>query len=248
MESGLDPFLAIAQAETAGRCVLWHESLCYTASYAPTMLRGGLVPSLGEQIDEALRVLKWGGLVVFPTDTVYGLGADPRNPDAVARVYDVKRRSRDMALPLLASGVRQVATVAVMACAARLLARRYWPGALTLVLPRKPEFPGFVAGGGPTLAVRVPRHRVPVALARGLGVPIVGTSANISGRASPVTAAEAAEQLGGLVEFIIDGGACPGGIESTVIDVSGGKPRALRHGALRADAVLSWLESAPEGC
>jgi L-threonylcarbamoyladenylate synthase len=116
----------------------------------------------------------------------------------------------------------------------------FWPGALTLVLPRAPLIPESVTGGGQGVAVRIPDHPVPRALAQGLGVPVVGTSANITGRPSPLTADDVREQLGDGVDFVIDGGRCPGGVESAVVDLTG-EPRLLREGAiprLRIEEVL----------
>ena len=153
------------------------------AGTVPTRVR-----SLKSQVELAIAVLRRGGIVIFPTDTVYGLGADPCNNSAVERLYEVKQRPRSLALPLLAAGVRQLAGVAQLSPAARFLGARFWPGALTLVVPRSISFPDYAATGGSTVAVRVPNHRVPRDLARGLGHPIVGTSANLSGRPSACTA------------------------------------------------------------
>jgi L-threonylcarbamoyladenylate synthase len=135
-------------------------------------------------------------------------------------------------MPLLLSGKEQLEiAVAEVPYLAWRLADKFWPGALTLVLRRASRIPPIVAGGGPGVAVRVPDHPVPRSLAEGMGVPIVGTSANITGRPSPTTAAEVQEQLGDGVDFIIDGGPCPVGVESTVIDLTG-VPRLLREGAI----------------
>jgi L-threonylcarbamoyladenylate synthase len=135
-------------------------------------------------------------------------------------------------MPLLLSGKEQleIAVAEVPSLAWRLV-DKFWPGALTLVLRRASRIPPVVTGGGPGVAVRVPDHPVPRSLAGGMGVPIVGTSANITGRPSPTTAAEVQEQLGDGVDFIIDGGPCTVGVESTVIDLTGG-PRLLREGAI----------------
>lgn len=153
-------------------------------------------------------------------------------PGAVERVFRLKRRSPTQPLPLLLADREQIemAVASVPPLATRLM-DAFWPGALTLVLPRSPLVPASVCGGGQGVGVRVPDHPVPRALARGLGVPIVGTSANISGQPSPRTAAEVREQLGEGVDFIIDGGPCPGGVESTVVDLTG-EPRLLREGAI----------------
>ncbi len=180
-----------------------------------------------------ISVLKEGGIVAFPTDTVYGLGAGIGNTQAVERVYQVKKRPHGMALPLLLSDVSQIGEVAwPVPQAAWLLAERFLPGALTLVLPKAPSLPDIVTGVGKTVAVRIPAHPIPVALIRGLGTPIIGTSANLSGQPPALTASEVYTQLGDKVDLIIDGGRCPGGRESTIIDLSGDTPVILREGAI----------------
>ena len=189
--------------------------------------------SLEQQIKLAVSILKKGGIVAFPTDTVYGLGADPLNEQAVDRIYKVKRRHHNLPLPLLLAEKSDLLKVAtVVPKIAWQLAERFLPGGLTLVLRKSPWVPGSVTAGGDTIAVRIPNHNIPIALIRGLGSPIVGTSANLSGKPSPVTAEEVHEQLGDEVDLIIDGGRCPGGTESTVLDVSSEVPALIREGAI----------------
>jgi L-threonylcarbamoyladenylate synthase len=188
---------------------------------------------LERQVKQAIDVLKNGGIVALPTDTVYGLGADPLNRRAVDKVYRVKKRPYNQALPLLLADKSDLTKVAsVIPEIAWKLAERFLPGGLTLVLKKSPWVPSNITAGGDTIAVRIPNHPIPIALIKALGNPIVGTSANISGRPSPVTAAEVREQLGREVDLIIDGGRSPGGIESTVLDVSGKTPTLLREGAV----------------
>ncbi|GAH78421.1 unnamed protein product, partial [marine sediment metagenome] len=142
-----------------------------------------------EQIERGISVLRQGGLVAFPTDTVYGLGACASLRQAVERVYRVKERPRNMALPLLLAHTSQIGEVAdSVPQIAWLLVRNFLPGALTLVLHKSSSVPDVITGGGITVAVRIPAHPVPVALAEGLGTPIVGTSANLSGKPSALTA------------------------------------------------------------
>jgi len=192
-----------------------------------------LSTELQEQVRRAISVLKGGGIVAFPTDTVYGLGAGANLPQAVARVYQVKDRPRSMALPLLLAYPAQIGEVArVVPPVARLLVRHFLPGALTIVLLRSGSVPDVITGGGETVAVRVPAHPVPVALARGLGMPVVGTSANLSGQPSALTADEVYAQFGDRIDLVIDGGRCPGGRESTIVDVTGEVPVVLREGAI----------------
>ena len=192
-----------------------------------------LSPDIQSQIENGISVLRQGGIVAFPTDTVYGLGAGAGLPRAIERIYEVKERPRDMALPLLLADVSQVTGLAEsVPPVAWTLIHNFWPGALTLVLTKAASVADIIAGGGTTVAVRIPAHPVPVALAKGLGTPIVGTSANVSGQPSPLTAREVHSQFGDRVDLIIDGGRCPGGKESTVVDVTGEIPVVLREGAI----------------
>jgi L-threonylcarbamoyladenylate synthase len=185
------------------------------------------------QVERGISVLKQGGLVAFPTDTVYGLGACASLVPAVERVYTVKQRPRDMALPLLLAHTSQVDEVAqTVPEIAWLLADYFWPGALTLVLPKSSRVPDIITAGAMTVAVRIPAHPVPVALIEGVGVPIVGTSANLSGQPSLLVADEVRAQFGDMIDLIIDGGRCPGGRESTIVDVTVETPVVLREGAI----------------
>ncbi len=191
-----------------------------------------MITLLPTGIERALDVLRGGGVGAFPTDTVYGLGGSPLLAEAVERIFRLKRRPRSQPLPLLLANREQIEMVAAaVPTLAWKLIEGFWPGALTLVLPRAPLIPEAVVGGGQGVAVRIPDHPVPRALARGLGVPIIGTSANITGRPSPLTAGDVRDQLGDGVDFVIDGGRCPGGVESTVVDLTG-EPRLLREGAI----------------
>lgn len=193
----------------------------------------GFNPEIQTQIERGIALLGRGGVVAFPTDTVYGLGAAIDRPEAIARIYAVKQRPRDMALPLLLGDAAQLSMVAdSVPGAARRLAERFWPGALTLVLKKSAPVPDAVTAGAGTVAVRVPGHPVPIALIRGAGIPVTGTSANLSGRPSPRTAAEVREQLGESIDLIIDGGRSPGGRESTIVDVTGAVPVVRRAGAI----------------
>ena len=186
-----------------------------------------------EQIKKAVAILKKGGVLAFPTDTVYGLGAMADNPAAIRRIFEIKKRPLSLALPLLLSEAEEVDNVAVtIPELARCLIARFWPGALTVILKKAAWVPDVLTAGSSNVAVRVPAHPVPVALVRGMEMALVGTSANIHGRPSPVTSTEVKEQLADSVDFIIDGGQTPGGIESTVIDVTVVPPRILRQGAI----------------
>ena len=189
--------------------------------------------NIQEQIERGVSILKQGGLVAFPTDTVYGLGAGANLYRAVERIYQVKGRPQNRALPLLLADTSQISEVAEpISQVAWLLVHNFLPGALTLVLPKSNSVPDIITAGGKTVAVRIPAHPVPVALAQGLGSPIVGTSANLSGKPSALTAEEVYSQFADKIDLVIDGGRCPGGTESTIVDVTGETPLVLREGAI----------------
>lgn len=189
-----------------------------------------------DQIEPAVAVLRTGGIVVFPTDTVYGVGAMPGDAKAVAKIFRAKERPPEKALPVLIADIDDLARVAAaVPVAAKRLAKAYWPGPLTLVLRRAPGFRGAGLAEDDTVAVRIPAHDVARAVIRGAGGALAVTSANISGRPSPSTAEEAARQIGRGVDLIIDGGECPGGVESSIVDCSRTPLRLLREGALSKD-------------
>ena len=188
--------------------------------------------SLQGRVKEAVQILKKGGVIVLPTDTVYGLGADAFNSNAVDRIYEIKQRSRHLPLPLLLSDISQITMIAgSVPKIGWFLANRFWPGGLTLVLPKIASLPPYLSRG-PTIAVRIPNHPVCLAVIEGLGRPIIGTSANISGTPSCLTVDEVKRQLGDKVDIILDGGRCPGGGESTIVDVTGKVPVILRQGII----------------
>jgi len=187
-------------------------------------------------LDRALEVLCQGGLAAIPTDTVYGLAADIHQPQAIQRLYEVKGREAGKAIAVLVGSVEQVELVStgLIGQAARLAAR-FWPGALTLVLPKQPELPENLSAL-PTVGVRMPDHPFALKLLCAAG-PLAVTSANLSGQASPRTAEEVLAQLGGQVDLVLDGGACSGGVPSTVADCSGAEVRILRQGAIPAEEI-----------
>ena len=189
-------------------------------------------------IDRAVQVLQAGGIVAFPTDTVYGVGAHGLLPAAVERLYVAKRRPRDKAIPLLIAGVEALAQVAVdVPDAAYALAERFWPGALTLVLRRAARVPDAVTSGGETVAVRAPDHPVTQALIAALGAPLAATSANLSGEPAPDTPEGVLAQLDGRIDLLLDGGICPGGVASTVLDLTVRPPAILRAGGIPAEQI-----------
>jgi len=201
-----------------------------------------VLPASDVNVARAIEVLKAGGLVAFPTDTVYGVAALPWDVDAVTRLYEAKQRPSDRPIPLLLSDADQLSRVATLppqfGHPFRRLRARFWPGGLTLVLPKTQIVPDAVSPG-PTVAVRVPDLPLARDLIREAGGVLAVTSANLSGQPSPITAQEVEEQLGDRIDLILDGGPCRGGVPSTVLDCTLSPPLLLRHGivpevALRA--------------
>jgi len=196
----------------------------------------------GEWLEEAVRVLRSGGLVAFPTETVYGLGADAFNESAVLKVFEVKKRPLSDALILHISGMEMVPQcVSEFPEDAERLARRFWPGPLTLILMKAEPVPEVVTGGRRKVGVRWPAHPVAEAIIAGLGRPVVAPSANLSGRPSPTRASDVLADLGGLIDLIVDGGETPIGIESTVLDLTVDPPTILRPGAIPKEEIESVL-------
>ncbi len=192
-------------------------------------------PARGK-ILQAAEVIRKGGLVAFPTETVYGLGASAFNPGAIRRIFEVKGRPRDNPLIVHVADPDRVETLASSFPArAKALACAFWPGPLTIVLKKRDSVPPEATGWGPTVAVRMPAHAVALSLIESAGVPLVAPSANLSGRPSPVIAGHVEEDLAGLIEMILDGGKTTIGMESTVVDFSGRAPRILRPGAVTAE-------------
>lgn len=182
-------------------------------------------------IERAAELLRTGGLVAFPTETVYGLGANALDPAAVRGIFAAKGRPSSNPLIVHVADPSQIANVAAeWPETARRLAERFWPGPLTIVVPKKPGIPDEVTAGGETVAVRCPNHPVARALIAEAGVPVAAPSANRSTELSPTRAEHVLRGLGGSIDLILDGGPCPGGIESTVVDVTGDVVRLLRPG------------------
>ncbi|MGP1272389.1 MAG: L-threonylcarbamoyladenylate synthase [Phycisphaerales bacterium] len=193
-------------------------------------------------IRRAVEILRAGGLVAFPTETVYGLGANALDPRAVARVYEIKGRPASNPLIVHVAGAAAAAgLVRSWPAAAQKLADAFWPGPLTLVLDRSERVPAVVSAGGPTIALRCPDHPLTLELLRLLGLPLVGPSANASGSVSPTTAEHVRAWLGDSVE-VLDGGPCDRGIESTVVRIEGGRGTVLRPGVITPDELSRVVE------
>jgi L-threonylcarbamoyladenylate synthase len=203
---------------------------------------GNIPADILAQVKKCAAVMRAGGIAAFPTDTVYGLGADVYNGGAVAKVFAAKRRPRNLPLPVLIADTSQLDELtADIPPPAKLLMHKFWPGALTLVFDKAHGFDSPALAGSSKVAVRMPGHAVTLRLITEAGCPIVGTSANLHGRQSALTAAEVKTQLGSAVNFILDGGPCPGGIESTVVDVTVDPPVILRQGAVPATDLAEFL-------
>ncbi|MEU6547960.1 L-threonylcarbamoyladenylate synthase [Streptomyces sp. NPDC046859] len=209
----------------------------------------GTVTASASEIEKAAEVLRAGGLVGVPTETVYGLGADAENPVAVSRIFQVKGRPSSHPLIVHIGSAEQLDEwVQDVPASARLLGRHFWPGPLTLVLRRGPRVPLEATGGLETVAVRVPDHPVALALLSAFGGGVTAPSANRFGQVSPTTASDVRAELGDGVDFVLDGGSCEVGVESTIVDVTGEIPTILRPGGVTREdleAVLGYPLTVP---
>lgn len=199
-----------------------------------------ILKATSDNIRVSSRVVRSGGLVVYPTDTVYGLGCDPLNVKAVRRVFRVKG-DRKKPLPILACSLADIENIAYLSDVARRIAARFWPGPLTLVVPKKPALPEAVTCGLGSVGVRIPKHDVAIQLMRLSDGLLVGTSANKTGQKPPQTASRAAKQLGEEVDVILDGGPTPLGVSSTVVDLAAEEPRILREGPVSSENISDVL-------
>ncbi len=191
---------------------------------------------MSEEVRRAAEILRAGGLVAFPTETVYGLGADASSAQAMARLYKVKGRPADHPVIVhFGSTAEAFAWASEVPAEARKLAEQFWPGPLTLILKRSEKAGDFVTGGQPSVGLRVPSHPIAGELLKEFGKPIAAPSANRFGRVSPTTAAHVREDLGGDVDLVLEGGPSEVGIESTIVDLSGGAPTLLRPGKISKD-------------
>jgi L-threonylcarbamoyladenylate synthase len=199
-----------------------------------------ILQATDEAIEEAATVIRAGGVVIYPTETVYGLGCAPQIPEAGKRLCTIKGRT-DKPLPLACSDTEAAKSIVEFNPAAERLAERFWPGPLMLVLPARVEYSIWITRGAKNLGVRVPGHEVSRELAKLSGGVIVSTSANKSGEEPHATAKEAADQLGEEVDLILDGGRTPLTKPSTVLDLSGEQARILRRGPIKADQIWEAL-------
>jgi L-threonylcarbamoyladenylate synthase len=199
------------------------------------------------QIEEAVRILRNGGVIAMPSDTLYALSAAASDADAVRRVFDVKGREGARALPLFVSDVAMAERIGVLDTGARRLAERFWPGPLTIVVPTKADYESEALAGGRTVALRVPDHELALAVIRGLGDAVTGTSANLTGGRDPDSPEEVRHQIGRNIDLILDAGPAAYGVASTIVDCTGPSARILRDGAVGREAVDETLADGPGG-
>ena len=207
-----------------------------------------VLKATAKNVRRASEIVKSGGLVIYPTETIYGLGCDPLSVKAVERVFEVKG-AREKPLPVLASDIKDVERIAYLLGKARQVAVRFWPGPLTLVLPKTVVLPSIVTSNLDSVGVRVPDHDVAIQLIRLSSGLLVGTSANETGETPPRSAQEVANQIGDEVDIILDGGPTSFGLPSTVIDWTSERPKILRRGPLSMKEILSVSSRArASGC
>lgn len=243
--------VARAQPAASAGCSAWISAFATEIAVATSVdLTIASMTNPGPFLDErsmvaAVAALRRGEAVGLPTETVYGLAADARNGDAVARVFALKGRPPDHPLIVHLPAVAAIEGWAIEIPEAALrLADRFWPGPLTLVLRRHPSVLDAVTGGQPTIAVRVPAHPLTQTVLRAFGGGLVAPSANRFGHVSPTTAAHVRAEFGDSLPLVLDGGACTIGIESSIVDLSGAAPRLLRPGMLTAGAIEAALGAA----
>ena len=197
--------------------------------------------AMNASIQFAADIVRDGGLIVFPTDTVYGIGCDPFNEKALRRLIRVKGRE-EKPFPILASNLRSARRVASFTSADLKLAKHFWPGALTIVLKKMENLPSLVTFGGDKVGVRVPAHPVARRLVKLCGGLLIGTSANLSGMTPSKTAAEADQQFGKEVDVILDACSTEGGVSSTVVEMVGSRPKILRRGPISMAEIRGALD------
>ncbi|MBA2301826.1 MAG: threonylcarbamoyl-AMP synthase [Acidobacteria bacterium] len=193
-------------------------------------------------VDQAVAHLRNGGVVAYPTDTLYGLAVDPRSAEAVRRLFAIKGREPGRAVPLIAADLQQAAAAGALSERAKRVADAFWPGPLSIVLSAAADLCAEVLAPDGSVAVRVPASAVARALAAQFGFAITATSANLSGEPGAISAAVVCEHLGGRIDMVLDGGDSPGGPPSTIIDLRGTAPRLVRAGAIAWDRVLRSIK------
>lgn len=200
-----------------------------------------LQPPSADLLNAIVETLRGGGIIAIPTDTVYGIAALPASGAGVEKLFLAKGRPPDKGIPVLIADAGLLPRVARVTPEAEKLVRAFWPGGLTLVLRRAEGFESAALVGGDTVAVRMPDHPVALAVLAAAGGVLAVTSANRSGGASPVAPGDVLAELGAMVDSMVDAGCCPGGVESTVLDLTGPEPLVLRAGAVRVGEIEAVL-------
>ena len=195
-----------------------------------------------ENLLRAAEMIKIGEPVAFPTETVYGLGADGLNIEACRKIFVAKGRTSDKPLSLHVASLEMAERIAKITAQAEKLFAKFLPGALTIILSKNKIVPDFVTSGKSSVGIRFPANDVALSLIRLAGVPIAAPSANLSGKMPPKTAQEVFDNLSGKIPLILDGGRCQFGISSTIIDLTSAEPKILRHGAISAEKILEVLK------
>jgi L-threonylcarbamoyladenylate synthase len=195
-----------------------------------------------EGLKYAASVIRGGGVAIYPTETVYGLGCAPSDPDATKRILQIKERA-DKPLPLICSSIEIVSRIVKFNATAEKLAEQFWPGPLMMILPNRIDYPIWVTHGKKTLGVRVPGDEVPRKLAQYSAGVLVSTSANKSGANPPLTAQEAINQVGKEVDVVVDGGLSPGKLPSTILDLSSNEMWILRSGPITGSQIMEALKT-----
>jgi L-threonylcarbamoyladenylate synthase len=193
-------------------------------------------------ISRAVDVLRTGGVVAYPTDTLYGLAVDSRSPAAIERLFAAKGRDASVAVPLIAASLEQAQDAAIFGDRDVRVARAFWPGPLTIVMPARPSIAATMLAGGTTVAIRVPSHAVARRLAEAFGFPLTATSANRTGQPPASTGAEVIAAINVGIDLLIDAGAVAGGLPSTIVEIGSSGPRLVRRGAVAWERVLESLE------
>ena len=199
--------------------------------------------NINVQIEKGIGILKNGGVIAFPTDTVYCLAARYDSIEALKRIYEIKQRPHSLSLPVMVANKQQINQVVdYISDMALCFINEYMPGPITLIMPRRKSVNDIITNGKETIAVRIPKHRMTIDLIKGTGVPLAATSANISGMSSNIDAENVITQLGNEVDLVIDDGKCPIGVVSTIIDVTGRYPIILREGAITRSELELFYE------
>ncbi len=201
------------------------------------------IPAALDQVGRAASVLQNGGVIAMPTDTLYALTAAADDASAVRRVFEIKGREAGKPLPLFVSSLEMASRIAELSEEAEKLASRFWPGQLTIVVPKRQKYDSEALAGSLTVGLRMPANEIAQAVLMALDGPVTGTSANLSGGPDPVSAEDVLSQLGDHVDLILDAGPCEHGIGSTIVDCSRDKPVILREGAISSDSVFAALSN-----